>query len=339
MSIDPFSDVLRLTEARSVVSGGFAAGGEWALRFPPPEKIKFFAVTKGSCWLRLDGEKRPSMLEQGDVFLVSGRRGFLLASDLATAPRDARRVFGPQGGTFVRLGDGSEFAFLGGHVSLHPSSGGLLSDVLPALVLVRAASPQAAMLRWILEHMVQERSSTLPGARAVAGQLAQLMFVQALRAHLAGSGALPAGWLRAMGDDRIAPALRSMHGDPRRAWTLSELAKAAAMSRSSFAERFRSVAGIAPLTYLTEWRMHLARRALRDEAVSVLQLAESLGYSSESAFSNAFKRVTGTSPRNYRKAARLEPAAAEMDDHEMGPQASRRGSGGRRSATSRAAFA
>jgi AraC-like DNA-binding protein len=317
---DPFSDILRLTEAKSIVSGGFTAGGTWALRFPPPEKIKFFAVVKGSCWLRVDGQKRAVTLDQGDVFLVSGRKGFLLASSLTTPPRDARRVFGAEGGTFAHLGGGSDCLFIGGHVSLHPSSGHLLADVLPALVHVRAASPQAAMLRWILEHLVQERSSTLPGSGTVCVQLAQLMFVQVLRAHLASSGTLPSGWLRAISDDRIAPALRLMHGDPRRAWTLNELAKAAAMSRSSFAERFKSVAGVAPLTYLTEWRMRLAQRALRDEDESVSELAESLGYASESAFSNAFKRVTGSSPRQYRQAARqLESAVVEAVDLEVGP--------------------
>jgi AraC-like DNA-binding protein len=321
VSNDPFSDILRLTEAKSVVSGGFTAGGTWALRFPVPEKMKFFALAKGACWLRVDGQKRAVTLDQGDVFLVSGRNGFLLASSLATPPRDARRVFGAEGGTFVHLGGGSDCIFIGGHVSLHPSSRDLLTDVLPALVLVRAASAQAAMLRWILEHLVQERSSTLPGPNTVCAQLAQLLFVQVLRAHLASSGTLPSGWLRAIGDDRIAPALRLMHGDPRRAWTLNELAKATAMSRSSFAERFKSVAGVAPLSYLTEWRMRLAQRVLRDEDTSVFELGDSLGYASESAFSNAFKRVTGTSPRNYRKAARqLEPAVVEAVDLEIGPR-------------------
>jgi AraC-like DNA-binding protein len=327
VSKDPFSDILRLTEAKSVVSGGFTAGGAWALRFPPPEKIKFFALAKGSCWLRVDGQRRAITLDQGDVFLVSGRKGFLLASSMAIPPRDARRVFGAEGGSFVHLGGGSDCVFIGGHVSMHPSSGDLLADVLPALVHVCAASPQAAMLRWILEHLVHERSSTLPGADTVCAQLAQLMFVQVLRAHLASAGTLPSGWLRAMSDDRIAPALRLMHGDPRRAWTLKEFAKATAMSRSSFAERFKLVAGVAPLTYLTEWRMRLAQRVLRDEDTSVFELAESLGYASESAFSNAFKRVTGTSPRNYRKAARqLEPAVVETVDLEIGPRvATKRG--------------
>jgi len=95
-----------------------------------------------------------------------------------------------------------------------------------------------------------------------------------------------------------------MHGDPARSWQLNELAKAVAMSRTTFAVHFRTVAGIAPLTYLAEWRMRLAQRALRDEETSVAALARSLGYGSESAFSNAFKRIVGRSPKAYRSAAR-----------------------------------
>src|SRR5579884_213969 len=115
---------------------------------------------------------------------------------------------------------------------------------------------------------------------------------------------MPAGWLRALGDPRIAPALRLMHGDPGRAWHLDELAKACAMSRTSFAFHFRAAAGVAPLTYLTEWRMRLAERALEEENTPVAVIGRSLGYTSESAFSNAFKRVTGKSPNAHRSGTR-----------------------------------
>ncbi|WP_040844839.1 helix-turn-helix transcriptional regulator, partial [Nitrospirillum viridazoti] len=123
-----------------------------------------------------------------------------------------------------------------------------------------------------------------------------------LRAHLATGQPLPAGWLRAATDARLAPALRLMHGDPGRAWQLSELAKAAAMSRTTFAQYFKAVAGMPPLAYLTAWRMRLAERALKEQDAPVSELAHRLGYASESALSNAFKRVTGVGPRRYRGA-------------------------------------
>ncbi|WP_414451926.1 AraC family transcriptional regulator [Burkholderia sp. 22PA0099] len=304
MSTDPFSDILKFTSAESIVTGGFTAGGPWALRFPAPDKIKFFAVVKGCCWVRIDGEPAPVRFDTGDVGLLSARRAFVLASDPDLEPLDAMSVFSGAGRNSLQLGDGADFAHLGGHVLLDPASGRLLADVLPPWIHVPAASPQASAFRWLLDQLVEERTAEQPGGQLATAQLAQLLFIQILRAHLKTSDAMPAGWLRALGDPRIAPALRLMHGEPSRAWHLDELAKACAMSRTSFAFHFKAVVGTAPLTYLTEWRMRLAERALREENRPVAVLAESLGYASESAFSNAFKRVTGSSPRAYRLGVR-----------------------------------
>jgi AraC-like DNA-binding protein len=132
------------------------------------------------------------------------------------------------------------------------------------------------------------------------------MFVQVLRTHLTDPAQAPdPGWIRAIADERIAPALRLMHSDPGRSWTLGELARASAMSRTTFATRFKEVAGIAPVTYLHGWRMRLAERALRGGATPISSVALSLGYTSESAFSNAFKRAVGVSPKRYRSARTL----------------------------------
>ncbi|PZM13706.1 AraC family transcriptional regulator [Rhizobium tubonense] len=303
---DPFSDILKFTNAQSVVSGGFAAGGSWAVRFPAPDKIKFFGLVKGRCWLSMDGEEAPVRIEEGDVFLLSAQRSFVLSSDLAAVPIDATSLFGGGASKFAEIGDGEDCIQIGGHVRLDPASGGLLADILPPLIHVRASSPQATVLQWLLDQLVRERVADLPGASLASAQLAQLMFVQILRAHLAASGSFAAGWLRALGDPRIAPALRLMHGDPSRDWHLEELAHSVAMSRSTFSSRFREVAGVPPLTYLTNWRMRLAQRALREGNAPVSTLGLSLGYTSESAFSNAFKRAIGMAPKRFRDKARAD---------------------------------
>lgn len=300
MTVDPFSDVLSLTNAEAVVTGGFTAGGPWAIRFPGRDKIKFFAVVKGSCWVSLEGVAEPFHFETGDVGLLAARRGFVLASDPGIEPVDAMSLFSGSGRTLATLGDGTEFAHIGGHVMLDPTRGGLLANILPPWIHTRAASPQAAIFRWLLDRLIEERDTGQPGAQLASAQLTQLLFIEILRSHLDKASLMPAGWLRALAEPRIAPALRLMHGDPARAWHLEELAKACAMSRTSFAFQFRTVAGIAPLAYLTEWRMRLAERALRDERTPVAVIARSLGYASESAFSNAFKRINGKSPTAYR---------------------------------------
>lgn len=303
MHEDPFSDILKFTRAVSLVTGGFSAGGPWALRFPAPEKIKFFAVVRGTCWVCIDGEA-PVHFATGDVGLLAARRSFVLASDLAMPAQDAMQVFACAGGKYATLGNGADFAHIGGHVLLDPAGGKLLADVLPPWIHVPASSRQAAAFRWMLEQLVDEQATQQPGVQLASAQLAQLLFIQILRAHIQTSVPMPPGWLRAMGNPRLAPALRLMHGDPARGWHLEELASACAMSRTTFASHFKEVAGVAPLTYLTDWRMRLAERALREEATPVASLARSLGYTSESAFSNAFKRVTGNSPKAYRLAAR-----------------------------------
>lgn len=304
VSSDPFSDILRLTHAESLMTGGFSAGGPWAIRFPPPTSIKFFAVIKGHCFVSIDGEPEPVRFDTGDVGLLTAARGFVLSSEPSVEPVDAMQLFSGSGKNTAQLGDGEAFTYIGGHVLLDPISGRLLVQVLPPWIHVSAASPQAMAFRGLLDQLVAEQQAALPGVQLACAQLSQLLFIQIMRAHLSTASDLPAGWLRALSDPRLAPAMRLMHEQPERAWPLEELAGACAMSRTTFAFHFKAVAGVAPLTYLTQWRMHLAERALREENTPIAVLAQSLGYGSDSAFSNAFKRITGRSPKAYRNSLR-----------------------------------
>jgi AraC-like DNA-binding protein len=310
VSGDPFSDVLEVANAQSVVTGGFRVGGPWAFRFPTPRKLKFFSLLKGTCFVCVDGWD-PRRVVAGETFLLSEQRPFTLAGDLKTRAVDAHRVL--KADAIPQIGNGEDAFLMGGHILLDAVNGGLVADVLPPWIHVRAGTPEAAVLQWVVSQLVTERFAGLPGAILASKQLAQLMFVQLVRAHLAEAGSLGVGLLRAITDPRIAPALQAIHREPGRAWKLEELAKAAAMSRTAFAVHFKSATGVAPLTYLTEWRMRLAERALRDETTSVSGLARSLGYTSESAFSNAFKRVTGNAPLHYRSAIRASLSASERE--------------------------
>jgi AraC-like DNA-binding protein len=301
---DPLSEILTFVDARGVVAGGMVGGGAWSLRFAPPRMIKFFGVARGACWLVVEGEPEPLRLENGDVVLLTAQRSFVIAGDLSVTPVAAREVFAGVVGELARVGSGETFFALGGHVALDPTRGALLLDVLPPYVHVRAEHAEATVLRWVLDQLVREAAADRLGTSLATAQLAQLMFVQVLRVHLETAASSPVGWLRALADERLVPALRLMHADPGRSWQLAELADAAAMSRTTFALRFKNVAGVAPLAYLYAWRMRLAERALREGDATVAEVAFSLGYTSESAFSNAFKRTVGTAPRRYRMALR-----------------------------------
>jgi AraC-like DNA-binding protein len=299
VSSDPLSDVLELVNAQSVLSGEIRASGPWAIRFPP-RQIKFLALVRGSCWVSIGGSKRPRRLDEGDVLLLA-QRPFVLASDLSVTPVDANKCRWSGDGS-TTIGDGREFSLLGGHITLDAAHAWLLLDVLPPTIHVRGSSDEAIAIRWLLRELVRERATARPGTLLASAHAAQMLFVQALRSHLSLSRSPAPGWFRGLGDPTILPALRVMHAEPGRPWELGQLAKAASMSRSTFALRFKTVLGVAPLTYLTEWRMRLAEKALRDDGTSVATLAQSLGYASEAAFSHAFKRVTGSAPNRYRLA-------------------------------------
>ena len=313
MLADPLSDVLALVKAQSVVTGGLHAGGAWALRFPPPRQIKFYALTKGSCWLAR-GQDAAVRLETGDVVLISAREPLLLGSDLAAEPADATEVFAHRQNGFATVGDGADLTLLGGLVSLDPRCGHLLHDVLPPMIRLHGALPEAVAVQLLLKQLAGEVNAGRAGARLASTLLTQLMFLNLLRAEIAADRPRVGGWLNALADARLAPALRLMHADPGRSWQLGELAKSTAMSRTAFALRFKAKAGLAPLTYLTHWRMRLAERALREEDTPLGTIALSLGYTSESAFSNAFKRITGMAPNRYRTAARRAKDIPPVDE-------------------------
>lgn len=310
---DPFSSILSMVTARSAVSGGFTAGGAWAIRFSRPDRIKFFIAAKGECWLWIDGDENPVRFRKGDVFLLTAQRSFLLASDLDREPLDAEVVYKDGPHQMPNISAGDDFMFFGGHVILDSESGNLLVDSLPSTIHLVAGTADAGILQWLIDRLVQEHRDAQPGMGFATTQLAQLMFLQILRVYLTQLDGPTAGRLRAISDPRIAPAVRLMHGNPAKNWQLTELAKAAAMSRTAFAVYFKSIAGVAPLTYLTEWRMRLAEKALRDSNKPLVVVASSLGYTSESAFSTAFKRVTGNAPKRYRNQMQRKSRLSEFD--------------------------
>ncbi|MFI1486805.1 AraC family transcriptional regulator [Streptomyces sp. NPDC020747] len=305
MTVDPLSDALAVADARTVFSGGFTAGGDWAIELRGRQRLKVIAVLHGSCLLVREAGGDPLRLAEGDVVVSDGDRPYVLCSRQGVEPTDSDDVTMDPATRMARLGQGEavDVTCASGHIDLSRDRGDLLRRALPELVHVRADSPEAGVLRWLIGQLVAELRTGRAGVEFVSAQLAQLMFVQVLRICLTDSDGLPPGWLRALADERLAPALRLMHGDPAHPWQLEELARAAAMSRTTFAVRFKEAAGVPPLTYLLNWRMSLAARALRQDSTPVAALARSVGYTSESAFSNAFKRAVGVAPRTYRAEA------------------------------------
>jgi len=305
---DPIAEVIALLRVTHQLSTRLNAGGDWALDFAPEQHVKFSCVLSGRAWLEFAGSPAVE-LHAGDAFLARGGTRARMGSDLALPASPAGPVFlaAREGDGIARAGSSEETRFQGGHYEFDAASQAWLVDALPGIVVMRhGASGAAGVVSAAVDLLVAELASPGLGFTVVADRLAGILLVQALRVIVAsGDGEGPAGtgasWLRGLADPQIGTALRLMHGDVARRWTVAELAGAVALSRSGFAARFRELVGLPPLEYLLRWRMLRAARALEDDPRRpVSSVSAEWGYTSDSAFSNAFRRVMGSAPSHFR---------------------------------------
>ncbi|MES2946150.1 MAG: AraC family transcriptional regulator, partial [Pseudomonadota bacterium] len=182
---------------------------------------------------------------------------------------------------------------LGGYFAFDSTDASLMVSLMPGLLHLRGITRLSLLVQLVREESLEQR----PGRDLVLARLVEVLLIEALRST-PGEGA-PPGLLRALKDSRLATALRHMHGDPARAWTVIELAKTAALSRSAFFERFTRAAGVPPMEYLLAWRMAIAKSLLGQRHITIAEVAERVGYSSASTFSTAFSRHVGQAPGHY----------------------------------------
>ncbi|MEV4539719.1 AraC family transcriptional regulator [Asanoa sp. NPDC049518] len=301
--MDPLEDVLTLTAATGHLSTSLAAGGRWALRFTPLDGVKFNAVRRGRCQLRVDGLAEPIPLATGDCFLLTRPVPFELASDDDVPVEPAEPVFLAATDGVARAGTADEVALIGGRFSFRGRARALLLDGLPPVIHIPGATTEAHAVHWAIDRIDHEVRRSQIGSTLVAEHLAVVMLIQVLRFHLATEAAPASGWLAGLTDPVVGPALRAMHARPGERWSVEALAGTAAVSRSTLAARFRALVGKGPLDYLTGWRVELAADRLRRGDGTLASIAREVGYGSESALSVAFKRVTGLSPAAYRAQA------------------------------------
>ncbi len=302
--MDPLSDVLSLLKMHGYGCGGFDLGSEMGIQFPRHQGIKIYAIVSGQCWLAVAGVPDPVHLQAGDCFLLPSGQPFRLTSDLGLPTIDFFALRDSKNGSFGQLskgaaGDAGDVCFIvGGHFALSGNHAGILLGVLPPIVHLQKEADKA-VLRWSIQRMSQELREPQPGGLLIAQNLAHMMLVQALRLHLAEGLNGGVGWLFALADEQMCAAISALHEEPGHRWTLPEMAERVGMSRSAFARKFKATVGQSPSEYLTRWRMLLAGDRLVHSSEPVAVIARALGYESEAAFSTAFKRVMGCSPRQY----------------------------------------
>lgn len=320
---DPVADAIGLLRPRTVIGPSLRAAGEWALRFDTFPHVRIGGLVSGRCWLILDGHE-PVLLREGDTFMLGNPPPYVLASTPDASPRPAERVWASAEDGFVRIGPTSEedLYLCVGHIAFDDQNAALLTDLLPPLVIVRMGDPHGGRLAQLIDLLATEVGVSAAGGPLVQNHLAQILLVHMLRAH-AGRTDRPTGWLGALNEDGIGAALRSVHADLARSWSLKELAEISHMSRSAFAKAFKNHVGMAPLEYLIHWRMSLARDALARDTQSISELARATGYLSESAFSTAFRRVVGSSPAQFRNRARQSAHSTANGNRARHPQPGR----------------
>ena len=289
---DPLSDVLTALGANVARCTRLEAAGEWALSFPARDRLKFVALLRGSAWLVVPHEA-PKRMSAGDVCLI-GRVGYTVASDPELPPGEGQALYGDR--DEARLG-GDETVALGGTVTFSPGNTDFLLDMLPDLLVVPHSSPASSSVRTILGLLNAEAERDAMGSRIVGSRLADVLLVEAIRAYAESSDGARTGWLGALCDARLGRALRAIHQDIACQWTVARLAGTAGMSRAAFAAAFTRQVGQPPLAYVRAWRLTLARAALSQGDLNIAGLASSLGYTSQSAFTHAFRCAFGVAPK------------------------------------------
>ena len=293
--VDPFAEVVRLLQPGATFSKVVSGAGLWRVRRSEAGRPFYCAILDGSCRLAVDG-REPITLQEGDFVLIPSAHDFTVSSlePVASDDIDTRPVALLDGEFRVGIQSGPpDVRLLVGHCIFGSPDAALLVSLLPQLVHVRGEGRLTTLVR-----LVGEESRELRPARdVILARLLEVLLIEALRST-AGTAASP-GLLRGLADGRLAVAIRQMHESPTRPWTVAQLAKEAALSRSAFFERFSRAMGVAPMEYLFAWRMALAKNLLRRNEGGVAEVAERVGYSSASAFSVAFTRYVGLPPMRY----------------------------------------
>ena len=342
--MDVLSDVLRVVRLSGAVFFTAEFSSPWGIESPTPESLAaavmpdaecvvlFHILVDGDCEVVCQDHPVTSM-DAGDVVVFPRGDRHTMRSHRATCTTPLGAVFAP--GVYEEIpqlthgGGGRASRLVCGYLNCDQRFSPLV-EALPTMLLVRSRDDYSAIdavdttgiaptvmplgsRAWLgttLKFTINEAMAARPGNAAMLGRLTELMFVEILREYMQRLPANQGGWLGGLNDPHVGKALRLLHANPVRDWTVEELAREAAVSRSVLAQRFTELVGEAPMRYLANWRMQLAKQMLREGARNIQDVATRVGYDSEAAFNRAFKRATGSPPATWRKDTRAASRAS-----------------------------
>lgn len=295
--IDPLAEIMSLLQPQAGFTKRVCANGRWRVDRGETGQPFYCLVLEGASQLKIKGHPAIT-LEQGDFVLIPAAWEFYLASvgpQATDMPKTTPQMLAP--GEFW-IGDPeqpAEVKTLIGYCQFGAPDAGLIVSLLPQFIHVRGELRLSMLVQLVMDECRAQR----PARHLVIERLLELLFIEAFRSVTI-CNTCP-GVMGGLADERLAAAIRAIHARPAHNWTVVELAKAAALSRSAFFVRFRETVGIAPMAYLLTWRMALAKNLLLSKSMAVAEVAERVGYGSASAFSVAFSRYTGISPVKYER--------------------------------------
>src|SRR5579864_5145507 len=316
--LDPITDIFTTMRVTAFGQHRLEATSPWGLvqekqteeevtpsgkKILPTDLAHFAMLSRGNCWLSVEGISEPIPLTGGDCFLLARDTSIVMRDSPRTRPRSTFREIAAKAKSNVAHygGGGAPTTIVCGSLSFDRASVKPITQLLPSFILMKADQARTLALHTTVQALASEMEEQAPGSEVVASRLAEVLFIQVLRAHIASGPERNKGWLRAIFDPQIGTALNAIHDRVNTPWTVESLAEAAGMSRSAFAARFKELLGQTPLEYVTEWRMQKALQFLQQRDKKLIDVARSVGYEPDAAFSKAFKRVVGASPGQYLK--------------------------------------
>lgn len=286
--LSPFLEQLHFN-AHLVFEGGLC--GPWSISATDNiGRTTFHLVTKGSVWLHGLPDVRPLQMKAGDLVLFPRDTGCTLSDSVHVVQECVP----------LEVADWShaDAALICGYFSFTENSPTWLLDQLPTYV--HLSGDLAGRLRTVVDLLIFESAGSEPGRHAIMARLADGLFMYVIR-YCMSSRLVQSGLLAGLSDKALRHTLLAIHREPAKDWNLLTLAEHAHLSRSTFSVRFTSIVGIAPMEYVTRWRMQMAARRLLGGRTTMFQIAHDVGYTSEVAFSKAFKRVMGCTPSVYKR--------------------------------------
>ena len=282
---------------------------------PTAERIVIFhLITEGECFVEIEGEP-PLRLIAGDAVIFPQGDAHRMNSTPGLPPASGRAgleaVLSRRPRQLAHGGGGATTRVVCGYLACDARLARMLLTGLPSVVRVNVRGSNAGVwLEASLRYALAEVRSPRPGGAGVLAKLSEVLFIEVLRLYMNEQSTGRTGWLAGVGDRIVGAALNALHKRPAHAWTLEELARESGTSRSVLAARFQHLVGSSPMQYLTQWRMLLAANLLSRSSAPLAQIAEDVGYQTDTAFSRAFRREYGAPPATWRRRA-IKPGATD----------------------------